>query len=188
MENEEARALVSAIGSKKKGVTPAELAVLKYLAEGDEIVDRISAPIVYKEPNELTLSPNNMRKEVNDVALEMLMASIREVGILKPIFINTRNQVVVGHRRWLAAKRLKLSSIPCIVRRYDSGFEEILHSFNENVRAITPCERDIAKAVRKLHDEYDCSFERIARMAGWGEETVHNYYEMAQRERADTAS
>lgn len=174
---EEAKALVSVIGRKKKRVSPTELVVFKDIAKGHKKADKIIVPIVYKDPNELTLSPNNVRKTVDEMLLEALTTSIKERGIINPIFINTKNQVVVGQRRWLASKRLSLPRIPCIIKRYHSGCEEMMHSFQENSNSSPLSEEDIAKKIIKLHDRYGAPFDRIARAGGMTERTVLRYYE-----------
>ena len=180
MKSEEAGALVSTIGREKKKLTSTQIVILKDLAQGHELADKMIAPIAYKNPNELTLSPNNIRKTVNEYGLQRLITSIREVGVLVPIFINTKNQVVVGQLRWLAAKRLNLASIPCIVRKYTSDREEMFHSFFENDTAIPLSDEEVADAIRILHDEGKRSFGRIARAFGRSENAIKHYYELGR--------
>ena len=182
MEKEEAKALASAVGSEKKKLTPTQLVILKDLAKGHEIAHKMTVPIVYKDPNELTISPNNSRKTVNQKALEGLTTSIREVGISIPIIINTKDQVVIGKRRWLVAKRIGLHSIPCSIRRYNSALEEKMHSFRENVMFVPLSDKDRARAFRDLHDGGGMSFQKIANILGTSEEYVRYYYEMKKED------
>lgn len=56
---------------------------------------------------------NNPRK--NDKAVDKVAASIREFGFKVPIVIDSNNVIVCGHTRLLAAKRLNLDVVPCIV-------------------------------------------------------------------------
>lgn len=56
---------------------------------------------------------NNPRK--NDKAVDKVAASIREFGFKVPIVIDSNNVIICGHTRLLAAKRLKLDVVPCIV-------------------------------------------------------------------------
>jgi len=174
---EEEKALVSVIGREKKRLSHTELVVFKDMAKGHKKADKITVPIAYKDPNKLTLSPNNVRKRVDEIPLEMLMTSIKERGIINPIFINTKSQVVVGHRRWLASKKLNLPRIPCIIKRYHSRKEEIMHSGQENLTFTPLSEEDIAKAIIKLHDKHEQPFDKIARAIGRSEKTVLRYYE-----------
>ena len=54
--------------------------------------------------------------------VEHIAASIREFGFQQPIVIDKDNVVVIGHGRLLAAKKLKLTEVPCV--RADSLSEE----------------------------------------------------------------
>lgn len=174
---EEAEALVSVIGREEKKLSPTQLVVFKDIAKGHKKVDKIIVPIVYKDPNELTLSPNNPRKRVDEMALEALTTSIKEIGMIQPIYINTKTQVVVGQRRWLAAKKLNLPRIACIIKRYHSRKEEIMHSAQHNFTFAPLSEEDIAKAIIKLHDKHEQPFDKIARASGISERTAIRYYE-----------
>lgn len=56
---------------------------------------------------------NNPRK--NDDAVRYVMNSIKEFGFKVPIIITKDKEIVAGHTRLKAAKRLKLETVPCIV-------------------------------------------------------------------------
>jgi len=56
---------------------------------------------------------NNPRK--NDVAIEAVVASIKEFGFQQPIVIDKKNIIIVGHTRYKAALKLGLKMIPVVV-------------------------------------------------------------------------
>lgn len=56
---------------------------------------------------------NNPRK--NDGAVDAVVASIREFGFKVPIVIDKDCEIVAGHTRYKAAKKLGLKSVPCII-------------------------------------------------------------------------
>lgn len=68
---------------------------------------------------------NNPRK--NDKAVEAVANSIKEFGFKIPIVIDKNNVIVCGHTRVLAAKQLKLTTVPCIVA--DDLNEEQIKAF-----------------------------------------------------------
>ncbi len=70
-------------------------------------------PITYRNPVELTAYKRNARKhpERQLVALE---ASIREFGFNVPVLISLHGEIIAGHARVEAAKRLSLAEIPTI--------------------------------------------------------------------------
>lgn len=70
--------------------------------------------IVYKKINDLISYVNNTRthsqEQVNQIA-----SSIKEFGFTNPILIDADGGIIAGHGRVMAAKKLKLEELPCIV-------------------------------------------------------------------------
>ena len=69
--------------------------------------------IVYKKVDELIPYINNPRK--NDDAVDKVASSIKHFGFKVPIVIDQQNEIVAGHTRLKAAKKLGLKEVPCIV-------------------------------------------------------------------------
>jgi site-specific DNA-methyltransferase (adenine-specific) len=69
--------------------------------------------IVQKKVAELVLYANNPRK--NDPAVDAVVASIKEFGFKVPIVIDIKNEIIAGHTRLKAAKKLGMVSVPCII-------------------------------------------------------------------------
>ena len=55
---------------------------------------------------------NNPRN--NEAAVEPVMNSIKEFGFRVPVLISETDEVIAGHTRILAAKRLEIEKVPCI--------------------------------------------------------------------------
>ncbi|MEJ6546881.1 MAG: ParB N-terminal domain-containing protein, partial [Flavobacteriaceae bacterium] len=73
----------------------------------------------------LTHHPKN--KEIYDLSsIDELMESISEVGLLQPLTIDTRNQVISGNRRFESIKRLGWKEVEVIVREVQEEEEELL--------------------------------------------------------------
>ena len=81
--------------------------------------------IEYFKTDELTPYAKNPRK--NDGAVEPVANSIREFGFRVPIVIDKENNVVCGHTRLKAAKKLKMDSVPCVIA--DDLTEEQVKAF-----------------------------------------------------------
>ncbi len=64
--------------------------------------------------DELKFYENNPR-HINDKAIIALMNSIREFGFKVPIVVDIDNVIIAGHTRVLAAQKLGLSEVPCII-------------------------------------------------------------------------
>lgn len=81
--------------------------------------------IVTKKVKSLKPYPNNPRN--NSKAVNAVAASIEEFGFKVPIIIDTDNVIVCGHTRLLAAKKLGLKEVPCIIA--DDLDEEQIRAF-----------------------------------------------------------
>ena len=81
--------------------------------------------IVDKNIKELIPYSKNPRK--NDGAVEAVANSIKEFGFKVPIVIDSKNNVVCGHTRLKAAKKLKMDSVPCVIA--DDLTEEQIKAF-----------------------------------------------------------
>ena len=67
-------------------------------------------------------NPAQPRVQFDEDALDELANSIRERGVLQPILLRPNGEdflIVAGERRWRAAQRARLHSIPAIVREID---------------------------------------------------------------------
>ena len=69
--------------------------------------------IVMKNIVEIKPYENNPRH--NETAINAVASSIKEFGWKQPLVIDKDNVIVVGHTRWLAAKKLGLSDVPCLI-------------------------------------------------------------------------
>jgi site-specific DNA-methyltransferase (adenine-specific) len=69
--------------------------------------------IIYKQISELIPYVNNPRK--NDNAVDAVASSIKNYGFRQPIVIDNKNEIIIGHTRLLAAKKLKMESVPCAI-------------------------------------------------------------------------
>lgn len=69
--------------------------------------------IVERKLSEITPYENNPRR--NDEAVPLVANSIKEFGFKQPIVIDKDGVIVAGHTRYLAAKKLKLKTVPCVI-------------------------------------------------------------------------
>ena len=65
-------------------------------------------------------NPRQPRGHFDEEALAALTASVREIGILQPILVrrisDENYELIAGERRWRAARRAGLATIPAIIR------------------------------------------------------------------------
>ena len=76
--------------------------------------DRQEFP-VYKKTKVKDLIPyaRNSRTH-SDEQIDQIARSIQEFGFLAPIIINEKNEIIAGHGRLMAAKKIGMDEVPCI--------------------------------------------------------------------------
>ena len=138
--------------------------------KGKEGVQEISVSLL--EPG-----PFQPRGRFSDSALEELADSIVEKGIIEPIIVREvgggKYQVICGHRRVAAAKKVGLEVIPAVVRNV-SDLEAFEIALVENLQreALNPIEE--ARAYIRLKEEFGLTQEEIAKRIGIDRSTVAN--------------
>lgn len=79
----------------------------------EDFMDKKEINIVYKSVDELIPYVNNPRD--NAGAVDAVASSIKNFGFKVPIVVDKGNEIVTGHTRLLAAKKLGLDKVPVIV-------------------------------------------------------------------------
>jgi ParB family transcriptional regulator, chromosome partitioning protein len=101
-------------------------------------------------------NPDQPRRHFAEDALEELAQSLKRHGIIQPIVVRPFQggyQIVAGERRWRAAQRAQIHSIPAIVRAFDDA-ETLEIALIENIQRqdLNPIEE--AEAYKRLSDEF----------------------------------
>ena len=124
----------------------------------------------------LAANPWQPRSAMDPGRLAELAESIRQSGVVQPILVRPRGdrfQIVAGERRWRAARKAGLATVPVVVR--DVPDEELLElALVENIQRqeLTPLEE--AQAFQRLQTELRFTQEEIARRVGRDRSTVAN--------------
>lgn len=116
------------------------------------------------------------RKEFAADALQELVDSIREHGIIQPLIVRQvggRCELIAGERRWRAAQELGLAEVPAIIRSA-SDLEVLELSLIENLQRsdLNPIEE--AQGYARLAEEFALRQEDIARKVGRSRAAVAN--------------
>jgi ParB family transcriptional regulator, chromosome partitioning protein len=127
----------------------------------------------------ITRNPDQPRRAFGDAEIEELAASIREKGVLQPVLVRPspdtqgQYQLVAGERRWRAAQKAGLRSLPALVRELDDS--QVLEiAIVENVQRsdLNPLEE--ALGYRALMDRFGRTQEAVARVVGKSRPHVAN--------------
>jgi ParB family transcriptional regulator, chromosome partitioning protein len=112
----------------------------------------------------ITANPKQPRKDFDDKALHELAASLTQSGILQPVVVRRLGdgyQLVVGERRWRAAKLAGLTRIPAIIREAtDAQTLELALVENLLREDLNPMEE--AEAYQRLLAEFGWTQEELA--------------------------
>lgn len=100
----------------------------KELGNGGMMTELAKSTVVeWHDPADLIPHPLSL-SIYGDDNINELVESIKAAGVLEPLYIKyaQRNKILIisGHRRWRAAKEIKLSSVPCIAVTYASELDE----------------------------------------------------------------
>lgn len=128
-------------------------------------------------------NPHQPRNYFDEEALATLTASVAELGVLQPILVREvgedRFELIAGERRWRAAKRAGLPSIPVVVRSADDvlSLEQALVE-NLHREDLNPLEE--AAAYQQLMEEFRLTQEQVAQKVGKSRSAVANTLRLFQ--------
>jgi len=128
------------------------------------------------------LAPNEQqpRRRMNDGKLEELAASIKTHGVIQPILVRRVGgayRIIAGERRWRAAQRAGLWTVPVVVRDVPEGAEQNLLELAliENIQREDLNAVEEARGYRRLADEFGLTHEQIAAAVGKDRSSVANF-------------
>jgi ParB family chromosome partitioning protein len=114
-----------------------------------------------------------------------LAASIREVGLLQPVLVRQLEdeedsyELIAGERRWRAARRAGLQTIPVLVQVADD-VASLEQALVENLHRVDLNALEEAAAYQQLIDEFGLTHEQVATRMGKGRATVTNTLRLLQ--------
>jgi ParB family transcriptional regulator, chromosome partitioning protein len=134
------------------------------------------------QQNEVAISsispnPRQPRTVFDEDALNELIASIKEIGILQPPVVRKvsegRYELIMGERRLRAAKAAGLTSIPVIIRQTPDN-ELLREALIENIHRsqLNPLEE--AAAYAGLLDDFGCTHDELATKLGRSRPLISN--------------
>jgi ParB family chromosome partitioning protein len=147
------------LGTNLDALIPTSLTV-----GGKEVGQQNEIDIDLISPN-----PKQPRTVFDEAALKELMVSIKEIGILQPPVVREvsggRYELIMGERRYRAAKAVGLKTIPVIIRQTPDN-ELLREALIENIHRsqLNPLEEGAAYA--QLLSDFNCTHEELATKLG----------------------
>jgi ParB family chromosome partitioning protein len=127
--------------------------------------------------NLISPNPRQPRTVFDEFALKELMISIKEIGILQPPVVREvsggRYELIMGERRFRAAKAVGLKTIPVIIRQTPDN-ELLREALIENIHRsqLNPLEEGAAYA--QLLSDFNCTHEELATKLGRSRPQISN--------------
>ena len=145
---------------------PEEVKAAPAPAQADSESDRDT--VKYIKIHDIMPNANQPRKTFNEEKIEELAASIREHGIIQPIVVRRHKsgyEIVAGERRWRAAMRAELSTVPCLIRELDDE-QNMLIAIIENMQRedLNPIEE--AEGLAQMMDHFGMTQEQVSKSVG----------------------
>jgi ParB family transcriptional regulator, chromosome partitioning protein len=127
-------------------------------------------------------NPQQPRDHFDEEALASLAESIREVGVLQPVLVRESDdgyELIAGERRWRAARRVGLQTVPAIVRVADDA-AMLQQAIVENVQReeLNPLEE--AAAYQQLIEDFSFTHDEVATRVGKSRTTIMNTLRLLQ--------
>ncbi|WP_335971797.1 MULTISPECIES: ParB/RepB/Spo0J family partition protein [Streptomycetaceae] len=125
----------------------------------------------------ITPNPRQPREVFDEDALNELITSIKEVGLLQPVVVRQidtgRYELIMGERRWRACREAGLERIPAIVRATDDE-KLLLDALLENLHRAQLNPLEEAAAYDQLLRDFACTHEQLADRIGRSRSQVSN--------------
>jgi ParB family chromosome partitioning protein len=136
------------------------------------------------QKNQLSITdlvPNKYqpRKNFDEANLEDLTNSIKERGIIQPIIVRKSNnenlkfEIIAGERRWLAAQRAGIQTVPVVITDVDD-LKSLEFAIVENVQRhdLNPLEE--AQGYKRLINEFSYDQEKVSKFIGKSRSYITN--------------
>lgn len=137
-----------------------------------------TAGVLELEINRIVPNDLQPRRVFRDSALQELVDSIRENGIIQPVIVrkaaNDLYQLIAGERRWRAAKMAGLRSLPSIIREATPA-NALQIALIENIQREDLNPVETAEAFQRLINDFNLTHDSVSQKVGKDRATVTNY-------------
>ena len=126
----------------------------------------------------IEINPNQPRLTIDNIKLENLSDSIKELGIIQPITVrkvtSDKYQIISGERRFRASKLAGLLSIPCYIKKIDGETDSLKMALVENVQRVDLDPIEIALTYNRLINELNITQDQLSKIVGKDRTTISN--------------
>jgi len=123
------------------------------------------------------------REHFDEESLAALSASVREVGVLQPVLVrrisDQEYELIAGERRWRAARRAGLATIPAIIRSA-SDSESLEQALIENLNRAELNPLEEAAGFQQLIEDFDLTHDQLSTRVGKSRAAITNALRLFQ--------
>ncbi len=164
--------------TRRSGLGKGLGALLPNEVVGEQGSALLQVPVAQIRPN-----PLQPRTHFDEEALTSLTASVKELGVLQPILVRAvgddEYELIAGERRWRAAKRAGLPTIPAVVHSADDA-TSLEQALVENLHREDLNALEEAAAYQQLIEDFEMTHEQVARRVGKSRAAVSNVLRLFQ--------
>ena len=139
------------------------------------VTNKVSSEV---DISKISLNPFQPRSSFDREKLDELVISIKNIGLIQPITIkkNSKNnfQLISGERRLRAFKELKITKIPCYIRKANDQ-QSLEMALVENTHRQDLDSIEIAISYKRLIEEINLTQEELSKKIGKKRSTITNY-------------
>ena len=155
------------LGTNLDALIPTSLTVA-----GQEVATQNEVDINLVVPN-----PRQPRQHFDVEALNELTASIKEIGILQPPVVRAKSngtyELIMGERRYRAAKAAGIKAIPVIIRQTPDN-ELLREALIENIHRSQLNALEEGAAYSQLLTDFNCTHDELAAKLGRSRPLISN--------------
>ena len=159
----------SGLGKGLSSLIPSQVAV-------DPVGEGSGATLTEVAISDVSPNPHQPRVHFDEESMGELAASIAQLGVLQPILVRPqgdRYQLIAGERRWRAAQRAGLNTIPAVVRTSDD-VGAVEQALVENLHREDLTALEEAAAFQQLIEDFGLTHDDVAQRVGKSRSTITN--------------
>lgn len=167
--------------ARRSGLGKGLGALIPTEATGDRSSVLREVPIGSIRPN-----PRQPRTSFDEEAMSSLASSIKELGVLQPVLVRQVGggatdefELIAGERRWRAARRAGLQTVPVLVQTSDES-KSLEQALVENLHRQDLNVLEEAAAYQQLIEEFGYTHDQVATRVGKSRASVTNTLRLLQ--------
>ena len=168
---------------KKTGLGRGINALVAQTTEEVGIDTMDSSPIITElDITKIVRNESQPRQNFDEEEIDQLAESIKEVGIIQPIivrYVHNSYEIIAGERRYRAAIRAGLTTVPVIIRESDDT-NTLTIALIENIQRSDLNSIEIAKAYKEIINTTNITQEELAQKVGKSRPSITNHLRLLE--------